>query len=151
MPACLPSRFSHVQLCATLWTIARQASLSMAILQARMLEWVALPPSQGSSQPRDRTCVLRLLPWQAGSLPRGPPVGSPVTWVKPPQIHMVEEGDECGWREGNCWLCPGASRSCLVVRITRRDAPQAQLCGGLCIIHVAFCGPTLSVTEGCAA
>ena len=83
-------------------------------------------PTQGSNP-----CLLRLLPWQVGSLPRGPPVGSPVTWVKPPQIHMVEEGDECEWREGNCWLCPGASRSCLVVRINRRDAPQAWLCGGL--------------------
>ena len=45
MPACLPSRLSRVQLCATLWTIARQALLSVAILQARMLEWVAMPSS----------------------------------------------------------------------------------------------------------
>ena len=29
------------------------------ILQARILEWVALPFSRGSSQPRDRTCVGR--------------------------------------------------------------------------------------------
>ena len=27
----------------------------MGILQARMLEWVAMPSSMGSSQPRDRT------------------------------------------------------------------------------------------------
>jgi len=27
------------------------------ILQARMLEWVAMPSSRGSSQPRDRTLV----------------------------------------------------------------------------------------------
>ena len=27
------------------------------ILQARILEWVAMPSSRGSSQPRDRTCV----------------------------------------------------------------------------------------------
>ena len=27
------------------------------ILQARILEWVAVPSSRGSSQPRDRTCV----------------------------------------------------------------------------------------------
>ena len=26
-------------------------------LQARILEWIALPSSRGSSQPRDRTCV----------------------------------------------------------------------------------------------
>ena len=27
------------------------------ILQARILEWVAVPSSRGSSQPRDQTCV----------------------------------------------------------------------------------------------
>ena len=38
---------------ATPWTVARQAPLSMGILQARILEWVAMPSSRGSSQPRD--------------------------------------------------------------------------------------------------
>ena len=33
---------SRVQLFATPWTLARQAPLSMGILQARILEWVAL-------------------------------------------------------------------------------------------------------------
>ena len=32
---------------------ACQAPLSMGILQARILEWVAMPSSRGSSQPRD--------------------------------------------------------------------------------------------------
>ena len=36
------------------WTVARQAPLSLGILQARILEWVAAMPSfMGSSQPRD--------------------------------------------------------------------------------------------------
>ena len=35
---------SHLTL-ATLWTVARQAPLSMGILQARMLEGVAMPSS----------------------------------------------------------------------------------------------------------
>ena len=30
------------------------------ILQARILEWVAIPFSQGSSQPRDQTQVSRI-------------------------------------------------------------------------------------------
>ena len=30
------------------------------ILQARILEWVAMPSSRGSSQPRDRTQVSRI-------------------------------------------------------------------------------------------
>ena len=39
------------------------------ISQARMLEWVAMPSSRGSSAPRDRTCnPWHLLHWQAGSL-----------------------------------------------------------------------------------
>ena len=36
------SHFSRVRLFATLWTVARRAPLSMGILQARILEWVAL-------------------------------------------------------------------------------------------------------------
>ena len=38
-------------------TVAHQAALSMGILQARILEWVAMPSSRGSSWPRDRTCI----------------------------------------------------------------------------------------------
>ena len=49
--------FSHVWLSGTPWTVAHQAPLSMGILQARILEWVAMPSSRGSSQPRDRTQV----------------------------------------------------------------------------------------------
>ena len=37
--------------------IARQAPLSMGILQARILQWVAMPFSRGSSQPRDQSQV----------------------------------------------------------------------------------------------
>ena len=36
---------------ATPWTVTRQAPLSMGILQARILEWVAISSS------RDQTCV----------------------------------------------------------------------------------------------
>ena len=52
------SCFSHVQLCAILWAAARLAPLSMGILWARILEWVAMPSSRESSQPRDQSCVL---------------------------------------------------------------------------------------------
>ena len=37
----------------TSWTVAHRAPLSMGILQARKLEWVATPSSRGSSQPGD--------------------------------------------------------------------------------------------------
>ena len=42
---------------ATPWTVASYASLSMGILQARILEYVAMPSSRGPFQPRDRTQV----------------------------------------------------------------------------------------------
>ena len=54
------SRFSPVQLFATPWTVALQASLSMGILQARILEWVAMPSSRGSSQLRGGTQVSQI-------------------------------------------------------------------------------------------
>ena len=50
---------------ATLWTVARQAPLSMGILQARTLEWVAMSSSRGSCWPRDQIWVSGLLHWQA--------------------------------------------------------------------------------------
>ena len=54
------SSLSHVQLFVTLWTVADQAPLFMGIHQARILEWVAMPSSRGSSQPRDQTQVSRI-------------------------------------------------------------------------------------------
>ena len=51
-------------------------SLVHGILQARILEWVSMPSSRGSSLPRDQIhipCVSYLLHWQEGSLPLMPP------------------------------------------------------------------------------
>ena len=48
---------SPVRPFATPWTIACQAPLSMGILQARILEWVAMPLSRKSSQSRDQAQV----------------------------------------------------------------------------------------------
>ena len=64
--ACVLSRFSHIQLFVTPWTVALQAGDS----QARILEWVAMPSSRGSSQPRYQTqisyvsCIGRQLLYQ---------------------------------------------------------------------------------------
>ena len=52
------SLFSGVWLFVTPWTVARQPGSSVhGILQARILEWVAMPSSRGASQPGYRTCV----------------------------------------------------------------------------------------------
>ena len=48
---------SRVRLFVTPWTVACQAPLSMGMLQARILEWVTMGTSRGSSQPRDQTQV----------------------------------------------------------------------------------------------
>ena len=53
----------------------------MGVLQARILEWVAMPSSRGSSQPRDQTMSPAL---QADSL-RSEPRGSP---------HLVKESQQ---------------------------------------------------------
>ena len=64
------NHFSHVRLFATLWTVAHQAPLSVGILQARILEWVAMTSSRGSCQPgiKPRSPALQL-----DSLPSEPP------------------------------------------------------------------------------
>ena len=41
-------------------TIAHQAPPSIGILQAKILEWVAMPSSKGSFQPRDQTQVSHI-------------------------------------------------------------------------------------------
>ena len=66
---------SVVSYSATSWTIAHQAPLSMGILQARILEWVAMPPSRDPPNPgiKPRSPTL-----QADSLLSEPP-GKPVT------------------------------------------------------------------------
>ena len=46
----------------TPWTVAHQPPLSLGILQARLLEWVAMPCSRGFPQPIDETQVS----WIAG-------------------------------------------------------------------------------------
>ena len=56
-PVSQPCRWCSVLsfpvMCDSLWTVAHQAPLSMGMLQAGILEWVATPSFRGSSQPRD--------------------------------------------------------------------------------------------------
>ena len=76
---CVRSRFSHVRLFVTLWTVAHQAPLSIGF--SRQEYWSGLPcPSPGGhSRPRDRTrvsyisCMGRRFfttsaPWEAVNL-----------------------------------------------------------------------------------
>ena len=66
---CVLSRFSHVRLSATLWTVARQAPLSMAF--SRQAYWSGLPfPSPGDLP--DERIEPRSPALQANSLPTEP-------------------------------------------------------------------------------
>ena len=56
---CVVSR-SVVSHSVTPWTVSYQVPLSMGILQARILLWVAMPSSRGSAQPRDQTQIICL-------------------------------------------------------------------------------------------
>ena len=51
------SHFSHVRFFVTLWSVAHRAPLSMGFFQIRILEWVSIPSSKGSSQARIQNCT----------------------------------------------------------------------------------------------
>ena len=69
------------QLHSTHWDLTDYSppgSSVQGIFHERILEWVAISSSRGSSQPRDRTHhLLHLLHWQAESLPLSHP-GNPM-------------------------------------------------------------------------
>ena len=93
------SPFSHVRLFATLWTVTCLGFSVHGILQARILEWVAMPSSRGSSQARNRTPISCLkgrffTHWAAAAAAKllqscltlcdpidGSPAGSPVPGI----------------------------------------------------------------------
>ena len=60
------------QSCLTLCDSTPPGSSTHGILQAKTLDWIAMPFSSGSSRPRDRTQVFSL---QADSLPFEPQAG----------------------------------------------------------------------------
>ena len=60
---CCPVIKACPTLLQTVWTVARQAPLSRGFLQARILEWVAISFSRGSSRPSNRTWVSCIGRW----------------------------------------------------------------------------------------
>ena len=88
---CVPAR--SLQSCLTLcdpMDYSLPASSVYWILQARILEWAAMPSSRGSSQPRDRTCFS-----YEGSLPLVPP------GREGPQLHPTPWNG----RQNSLWMC----------------------------------------------
>ena len=58
----------------TPWIVALQSPLSMKIPQARILEWVAISFSRGSSQFRDQTCISYIAEGFFTTEPPGKPI-----------------------------------------------------------------------------
>ena len=81
----------RAQLCPTLrdpMTHNPPGSSVLGILPARILEWVAIPFSRGSSQPRDRTRVSRGSCIAGGFFCTAEPLGKPL----PHQAEVLENG-----------------------------------------------------------
>ena len=66
------SHFGHVQLCATLWTVACQAPLSIGFSRQECWSGFPFPPPGGLLTQRSNLCLMSLH-WQVGSLPLVPP------------------------------------------------------------------------------
>ena len=64
---------SVVQLCLTLQPVDCSPVIVHGIFQARILEWVAISYSRGSSQPRDGTPVSCVSCIRGGFFTTGPP------------------------------------------------------------------------------
>ena len=60
LEACAVLSRSVVSDFPTSWTASRPALLSMGVLQARIPQWVAMPTSRRSSQPRDQNQVSHI-------------------------------------------------------------------------------------------
>ena len=75
IPMCVCAK--SLQSCLTLHSpmdCSPPGSSVHGISQTKILEWVAISFSRGSSQPNDQSCVsLHLLRWQVGSSPLAPP------------------------------------------------------------------------------
>ena len=76
------------------------------ILQARILEWVAIPPSRVSSSHTQgpNPGLLCLLHWQASSLPLAPP-GKPDYSNKITQINETESTQTAQWKKRHAYFC----------------------------------------------
>ena len=70
---CMLSCFSPLLTLCNPMDCSPAVSSVHGILQTGILEWVAVPSSRESSQPRDQTCVSYISHWLVCSLPLAPP------------------------------------------------------------------------------
>ena len=119
-----------------LWTVAHQAPLSMGILQARILEWVAMPSSRGSFRPdltqRSNQRLLCLLHWQAGSFSTSTTGETHILWIP----GNPEGRKERFLRAAGCWApspaCSGQLTSVTSSHFTALNS-EVQRTGPQCV------------------
>ena len=76
----------------TSWTVACQAPLSVhGISQVKILKWVAISFSRGSSWPRDLTCVSRIVGGFFTTESPGKPLLLNIVRIKIPPLILVSE------------------------------------------------------------
>ena len=83
------SRFSHVQLFVTPWTVAHQAPLSMGFSRQEYWSGLPFPPPGDLPHPGIELHLLHILHWQAGSLSLVPP-GKPFSSIESYQIGILK-------------------------------------------------------------
>ena len=119
--ACELSLFSCVQLFATPWSYSFPGPSVHGILQARILVWIAMPSSRGSSWSGGWTLhLLCLLHWQASSLPLVPP-GKPGKMV---HVNKKEESGRIKW----CQECKGSEQFVVLKRVVRQAYWERRIC-----------------------
>ena len=97
-----PGHAKSLQSCLALQphglSVAHQVPLSMGILQARILEWVAISSSGGSSQPWDRTHVSSDSCTVGRFLTTEPPAKpTECLLISGEEKHSIETGQDAGW------------------------------------------------------
>jgi len=99
--ACMPTK--TLQLCLTFCNSMDHSppdSSVYGILQARILEWIAMPYSRDLSDPGMEVKSLRLLHWQEGSSPLAPP-GKPSSWCS--QTRTTKNSNKTFSRKNTSW------------------------------------------------
>ena len=128
-----------------LWPTRLQSSVH-GVLQARRLEWVAVPSSGVLPTQRSNPHLLRLLHRQAGSLPLVPP-GKPNLWAVGISGTKLFKGWPSGaWVHG-CPLVPSPpwdaspflSGVYLFASASVSLFPLSVSCGHLCILRLFVC------------
>ena len=104
----LSDDFSCAWLCATLWTVACQAPLSMGFCRQEHWSRLSCPPPRDLPDPGFEPTPLCILHWQAGSLPLAP-AGKPTGLYRVQRDSIFISSPGCRGAGVNAavysWLC----------------------------------------------